>query len=118
MAEIDKQQTLPPGFQVLEPFAARWAAATTIERDRCRTNSTSEERQVFFNAAAPLLAEAMAYLDSKALAGLDAADKRLLNLMMSLSHVQMAVEVHREMEPKHASLRQAMIVTRSATDLL
>ena len=111
------QATLPAGFAAGEPYVARWAATTTAERARRRSESTPDERQAFFDAAAPRLQDAMTYLDAKSLAALDAADKRLLNLMMAFSHVQMAVEVHREMEPRHAAWREAMVITRSTTDL-
>lgn len=108
---------LPAGFEALLPYAEDWAATTTASRAQRRTDSTPQERQAFFDAAAPLLGVAMAYLDAKPLSGLDAADKRLLNLMMALSHVQMAVEVHKETEARHAGLREAMVITRSASDL-
>ncbi|MFA7602915.1 MAG: hypothetical protein WCY29_07900 [Novosphingobium sp.] len=114
---MSARQNLPAGFEALVPFVARWAAATTAERARRRSDSTAEERQTFFDAAAPRLQAAMAYLDAKPLPELDDADKRLLNLMMGFSHVQMAVEVHRETEPRHAAWREAMVITHSATDL-
>lgn len=115
---MNAQQGLPAGFESLEPFVARWAATTTAERARRRSDSTAEERQSFFDAAAPQLEAAMAYLDSKPLPELEAADKRLLNLMMAFSHVQMAVEVHRETEPRHAAWREVMVITHSTTDLV
>ena len=109
---------LPAGFAALEGFVAGWASPTTAERAARRSASTPAEREAFFAAAAPLLEAAMAHLDSRPLAELDAADKRLLALMMALGHVQMAVEVHREMEPQHAALREAMVITRSVSDLV
>lgn len=109
-------QSLPSGFETLAPFVETWAATTTAARAQRRTDSTPTERQAFFEAAAPLLEPAMAYLDARRLADLDAGERQLLNLMMSLSHVQMAVEIHREMEPQHAAFREAMAITRSATD--
>ena len=108
--------SLPTGFERLEPFVGQWSAATTAERAQIRSGSTPEERQAFFDAAAPWLEQAMTYLDARPLADLIEADKQLLKLMLSLCHVQMAVEIHREMEPRHAKLREAMIITRSATD--
>jgi len=113
---MSAQHSLPAGFERLELFVDQWVTATTAERAQRRTDSTPEERQAFFDAAAPMLEQAIAYLDAKPLARLDDADKRLLKLMFSLSHVQMAVEVHREMEPRHAMLREIMVITRSATD--
>jgi hypothetical protein len=45
------------------------------------------------------------------------ADKRLLNLMLCLSHVPVAVEVLKETQPRHARSREAMVITRSCTEL-
>lgn len=115
---MSQTQLLPAEFQALEPFVELWSAPTTADRDRRRADSTAEQRQAFFDAGAPLLDRALAYLDAKPLTGLDEADRRLLNLVLSLGHVQMAVEVHREMEPRHAASREAMTITRSITDLV
>jgi hypothetical protein len=108
---------LPAGFDALEPFVETWAATTCAARDQRRGESTADERRAFFDAAAPMLEQALAYLDARPLAELAPADKRLLNLMLSLGHIQMAVEVHREVEPQHAAARGAMKITRSVTDL-
>lgn len=107
---------LPQGFEALEPFVQDWSATTALVRDQRRSQSSAEERQVFFDAAAPLLQRALDHLDAKPLDELDASDKVLLNMMLSLGHVQMAVEVHRETEPQHAAARKAMTITRSVTD--
>jgi len=115
---MSSTETLPSAFNALEPFVDMWAAATCSARDERRGVSTAEERCAFFDAAAPLLEPALAYLDAKPLAELDTSDKRLLNLMLSLGHVQMAVEVHRGVEPQHAAARAAMTITRSVTDLV
>lgn len=110
--------SLPEGFEALEPFVEHWAANTCAMRDQRRGESTAAERRAFFDAAAPLLAPALSHLDAKPLSALNLAEKRLLNLMLSLGHVQMAVEVHREVEPQHAAAREAMKITRSVTDLV
>jgi hypothetical protein len=47
-----------------------------------------------------------------------ASDKRRLYVMLSPGHVQMAVEAHREMEPRHAAWREAIVITRSVSDLV
>jgi hypothetical protein len=111
------QAHLPAGFEALEPFVEPWAATTTAARAQLRSDSTAQQRESFFQAAAPMLDQAMAYLDARPLSELAPADKRLLNMMLSLSHVQVAVEILKDMEPRHAALREAMVITRSVTDL-
>lgn len=107
---------LPPGFGPLEPFVAQWSVAGSANRSRARTASTAEERQAFYDAASPLLAEALAHLDETPLASHDEAQRRLMNLCLSLAHVAMAVEAHGEDEPAHASPREAMVITRAPAD--
>lgn len=114
---MNEAHRLPPGFDALTPFVAMWTVGTTAERAQLRTDCTAEQRRAFYDTAAPLLEPALAYLDARPLPDLDPADKRLLNLMLSLMHVQMAVEIHREMEPQHAAARATMTITRSVTDL-
>lgn len=107
---------LPEQFAALEPFVDRWAIRTTRERDRARGESRFEDLQAFYNAAQPLLGQALAYLDTFPVKELAGKEQRLMDLMLSLAHVSMAVEIHRDMEPQHAISRQAMIITRSTTD--
>lgn len=108
--------SLPVGFEALEPFVERWTAGTSLLRDQRRGDSTAAERRAFFDVAAPLLTPAFALLDAKPLAELDMAEKRLLNLMLNLAHIQMAVEVHGDSEPQHAAARAVMKITRSVSD--
>ncbi|MDE2597407.1 MAG: hypothetical protein KGL44_11065 [Sphingomonadales bacterium] len=107
---------LPQGYEALEPFVEQWALEGSQVRTDARSNSTPEQRQAFFDAANPLLAEGLDMLDAKPLAALDAAEKRLLNLFLSLAHVGMAVEVHGPDEGRHATLRAHMPIVRSTAD--
>jgi len=107
---------LPAGFDALDPFVEQWAIDGTANRDRLRTLSSDAERRAFFVAGQPLLAEALDYLDTKALVALDACDKRLMNLALSLAHVSFAVEIQGDAEARHAPLRELMVITRSPAD--
>lgn len=108
--------TLPAGFAALEPFVARWAASTTAERAELRSFSTAEERQAFFDAAAPLAPGGLDLLDRKPLDQLDPSEQRLMNLLLAFTHVAIAVEVQAEDEPVHAAYRSRMRITRSTAD--
>ncbi len=110
------QAQLPEGFSALEPFVERWAIRTTRERDKARGESAFEDLQAFYDAGQPLLGQALAYLDTFPVKELAGKEQRLMDLMLSLAHASMAVEIHKEMEPQHAVSRQAMIITRSTTD--
>ena len=108
--------SLPADFAGLEPFVERWALATTAERAARRTSSTPEEREAFFAAAGPLLDPALDHLDRIPLGALSAREKRLMDLMLSLAHVALAVEIQGPDEAKSAPWRDRMHIDRSTAD--
>ncbi|GAA0295770.1 hypothetical protein GCM10009087_01900 [Sphingomonas oligophenolica] len=107
---------LPLDFAALEPFAPRWAITGSAHRAALRGASSAEERQAFFEAAGPLLAPALDYLDSRPLAGLDAAEQRLMAMMLSLAHVAQAVEIQGPDESGGARWRERMRIGRTPAD--
>ena len=107
---------LPPGYEALEPFVARWLGATAADRDRLRSESTPAEREAFYAAAQGLLAPALASLDAKPLELLDEREQRLLRLLLAFAHVAQAVELQRDAEPVHAAARRHMRITRASAD--
>ncbi|GGC13046.1 hypothetical protein GCM10011494_34890 [Novosphingobium endophyticum] len=108
--------TLPHEFAVLEPFTERWAINGSANRAALRTSSTAEEREAFFAAADPLLDRALEYLDARALCELSQDEMRLMELMLSLAHVALAVEIQGPDEPKSAQWRDRMRITRSPAE--
>jgi hypothetical protein len=110
-------RSLPAGFESLEPFVERWALEGTANRDRARTQSSPAERTAFYEAAKPKVAEALALLDRKALRDFDPQEQRLMNLLLSLAHVSLAVELQGPDESVHAQARSHMRITRSPADL-
>ena len=111
---MEGDTSLPPGFEALEPFVESWAVADAGARARRRDASTQEDRAAFYAAAAALLAEALAHLDRKPLSDLDASEQRLMNLMLSLAHVSLAVELQGEAEPVHTEARRLMPIARAS----
>jgi hypothetical protein len=107
---------LPRGFEALEPFVATWAVASAANRARLRLESTETERSTFFNAAKDLVGPALTYLDRKRLDQFDDRERRLMNLMLSVAHVTLAIEVQGEDEPKHALGRRHITITRAPSD--
>ena len=108
---------LPEGFAALEPYVAKWAVSGTVARAARRGDSTAEEREAFYAAGKDLLDQALAYLDTKPLGSFTAADNRLMDMMLSLAHVALAVEGLGDDEPRHATMRQYMHITRSPAGL-
>jgi hypothetical protein len=107
---------LPAGFEVLEPFAARWAGETAMERAHFRAAYPEAERDAFYTACAPLLKLGLARLDEKPLAEQDEVEQRLMRLLLTFAHVSLAVELQGPDEHKHARLRVSMRIVRATAD--
>jgi hypothetical protein len=108
---------LPAGFEALEPFVSYWAVAGSANRERLRGESTEQQRQAFYQACKDLLAPGLAALDRKPLDQLDAAEQRLMNLLLSFAHVSIAVEIQRDAEAAHAENRRFLRITRTSADI-
>ncbi len=107
-------QSLPAGFEPLEPFATRFAVAGTAHRAALRSQTSREECEAFYAAAKDLVAPVLDHFDRKPLAELDAAEQRLMNLTLSFAHI--AVEVQGPDVEKQAKLRKHMQIVRSSAD--
>ena len=107
---------LPAGFAALEPFVDHWAVPTLGGRDRARLASTPDQRRAFYDAAGALAPAAFARLDSLALDRLEPPDRRLLDLMLSLAHVALAVELQGDEEAVHARGAAMMPIVRGHAD--
>jgi hypothetical protein len=107
---------LPKGFAALSPFADFWAANSAAERADRRQRSDEESRQAFYAAASPLVPVALDYLDGKPLSAWNDSEQRLMHLLLSFAHLAMAVELHKEEEPKHARDRHYLRITRAPAD--
>jgi hypothetical protein len=66
--------------------------------------------------AKDMAASALEYLDRKPLDQFEGKDKRLMNLLLSLCHVSLAVEIQGDDEPKHSKARQYMKITKASAD--
>ena len=107
---------LPPGFEALEPFVESWAIAGSAARARRRRESSEAERQAFYAAGSDLLASALEHLDARPVDALDPPEQRLMNLVLSLAHVVLAVEVQREDEPRLAAASRHLRIVRAPAD--
>lgn len=107
---------LPRGFEPLEPFVDRWAITGSANRAAGRDNSTAEERAAFYQAATPLLVPALDLLDQKPIDQFDDAERTLQDMMLSLAHVALAVEVQAGDEARHMIVRKAMRIIRTPAD--
>jgi hypothetical protein len=107
---------LPPGFERLSPFVASWSIAGTARRAQRRIESSEAERAAFYAAAKDVVPAALAHLDQKPLAQLDARETRLMDLVLSFAHVALAVEVQGDAEASHSERRKHFTITRASAD--
>lgn len=108
---------LPQDFAELEPWVAQCALATAPERDALRGAMPEDQRQAFYNAFTPRLADALTLLDAKPFAQHNAAETNLMRLALAYPHIAQAVEVQGPDEAKHARARQRIPLTRATADL-
>jgi hypothetical protein len=110
---MTSEQVLPAGFAALEPFVEGWALEGSAARVLRRLDSAEADRAAFYEAAKGLAPAALAQLDSKPLGDLDAGERRLMSLMLSLAHVALAVEQQGEGEAHHADGVRHFTITRT-----
>ena len=108
--------SVPPGFEALEPFVSSWALEGADNRLRARLAKPEADRVAFFNVAKDLLAPGLDYLDSKPITAFNDQDKRLMQLLLSMAHVSLAVEIQGDEESSHAEGAQHMRITRAPAD--
>lgn len=115
---MTSEKTLPKGFSELEPFVGQWAIACSADRLAARLGSTDAERRAFFEAGQGLVEPALQLLDGKPSAQYSAAEVRLMNLVLTLAHVSLAVEIQGDDEAFHARYAQYITIGHSAADRL
>lgn len=108
--------TLPQGFEALQPFVGQWSRDTLSARDTARLDSSPDERRAFYDAAGALAPAALDYLDARALDSFNPGERALMNLMLSLIHVALAVELQGAEEPVHAFGARRMPILRGHAD--
>ena len=108
---------LPSAFVELEPFVAYWAADSTEARAAARDRAGPEACAAFLTVGLPYAAKALDYLDAKGFARFDAADERLMKLMLGMAHAGLATEILGPDEAKHALDRPAMKISRAPADV-
>jgi hypothetical protein len=85
---------LPKQFERLEPFVADWALETQNRRYDKRLRSSRSELRAFYDAATPLLPDALNYLDRFPLGQIPADDLPLCHLMLSLAEIAPHIELY------------------------
>lgn len=113
----DANNVLPSGYETLEPFVADWAIPSLAGRAARRDTCTVEERLAFYEATRPIVAQALAELDTKALDEFNEREQRLMALLLSYAQVAMTVEVRQEGEAAHARDRKHMVITHEPQGL-
>jgi hypothetical protein len=87
-------RVLPEGFEMLEPFQAYWGAPTTQERRERREAASMADIERFYTAMLAQAPAAIAHLRPFPLGAMPAPSARLMELLLALTHVAMATELH------------------------
>ena len=113
---MSKTNSLPAGFETLERFVEIWSVTGAANRARLRLDSCADDRNAFFAETSDMAAPALALLDQKPIAEFGVQENNLMNLMLSLVHVSLAVEIQGDDEPGHARDARFMKITRTSED--
>jgi hypothetical protein len=87
-----EEPLLPKGFKRLTPLVADWVLADSRARLEKRLTTPPAEIRAFYDQMLSLAPKALAYLAQRQLGELDAAEERLLKLLLSLAEMGPAVE--------------------------
>lgn len=90
------QALLPKGFKSLEKWIDMWVLADSQARTNQRHTVDYEDIKAFYDDMLTKADKALAYLREKQLGELDAAEERLLKLMLSLAEIGPSVEWYQQ----------------------
>jgi len=90
------EHQLPDGFSELEQWVDAWALPTRAERYAARLDRPYDDLVTFYDGIAPHAERAIAHLDGLDVNNLDAAAKRLMNMLFSMILVSYAVNIFKQ----------------------
>lgn len=109
-------KTLPDGFAELEPFVDDWAIDSAFKRDAKRGSTSIEERQTFYDALSPRLAEVLDRLDQTPLDQHGRPERNLMLMLLSYAHVAQSIEVQGPAEDAHSRSRKRIPILTAPAD--
>jgi hypothetical protein len=86
---------LPPGFEILDPFAADWALETQDQRYVKRRNTSAEALRAFYDAMLPHIEKILDEVDRYPLGTLPESHRPLYAMALSLAEIAPHVELYR-----------------------
>lgn len=87
--------SLPNGFETLEPIAEAWGLPTQDARQAKRRESDTATLQAFYDAVVPHLADILAHVDEFPLGELPPESMRLFYISLALAEVAPHIELYR-----------------------
>jgi len=105
---------LPTGFEHLAEFLDYWCVESSQERWSRRCEASMESLQRFYNIMLESADKALDYLDDFSLDGLPEAEKNLFMLLLALTNVSMAIELHGQPRAPHSPWPHGIKVLKGA----
>ena len=87
--------TLPAGFEALQPIVAKWALALQSQREEARLSSTPEELRYVYDLMMPLIRDMMTAVDRFPIGQLPPDYGRLFSLALTLAEIAPNVELYK-----------------------
>jgi hypothetical protein len=105
-------QSLPKGFEDLQPYVDYWMRDTSDDRWRQRSRASMEDIRSFYGAMLARAEDAIAYLDNFPLDSMPADADRLFKLLLAIGQAAIAVEMHRQPRAHHSKFPHEVHITK------
>lgn len=105
---------LPKGFEHLSEFLDYWCVETSQERWIRRCEASMESLRRFYDVMLENAENALTHLDDFSLDQLPEAEKNLFLLLLALTNVSMAVELHGQPRAPHSPWPHGIKVLKGA----
>jgi hypothetical protein len=105
-------QSLPKGFEDLQPYVAYWMRDTSDDRWQQRSKASMEDIKDFYDAMLARAEDAIEYLDAFPLDNMPDDAGRLFKLLLAIGQAAIAVEMHRQPRAHHSKFPHDIHLTK------
>jgi hypothetical protein len=109
---MSDNQSLPKGFEDLQPFVAYWVRDTSDERWQQRSKASMEDIKRFYEAMLARAEDAIAYLDAFPLDRMPEDAARLFKLLLAIGQAAIAVEMHHQPRAHHSKFPHGIHISQ------
>jgi hypothetical protein len=114
---VDSSQTLPSGFEELQPYLRYWGGKTTQARWDARSSASLDDIRMFYDAVLRRADDIIKHLDPLDLKSLPGHSAALLCLFLSLANCAIAIELHGAPRAPYSPFPHGIRILKGASPL-